>query len=145
MGSSPVIGIDWALIIYLVEKNPRYFPIVEEIFRRIDVGQWQAYTSVLTLTEILTHPRRTGNVRLENGYLDVLGDSANFMLLDVDAAIADVAADLRARHNLRTPDAIQLATALAAGCEAFLTNDYGLRRVDALRVLVLDDLTPDGE
>jgi predicted nucleic acid-binding protein len=41
---------------------------------------------------------------------------------------------------LRTPDALQIATALEAGCEAFLSNDAGLRRVTELRVLILDDL-----
>ncbi len=33
----------------------------------------------------------------------------------------------------------RIATALDAGCEAFLCNDTGLRRVTELRVLVLDD------
>jgi predicted nucleic acid-binding protein len=54
--------------------------------------------------------------------------------------VAERAADLRARYNVRTPDAIQLATALEAGCDAFLTNDLALRRVAELRVLVLGTL-----
>ncbi len=41
-----------------------------------------------------------------------------------------------------TPDAIQMAAALVYGCEAFRTNDRDLRRVDELRVLLLDDLKP---
>jgi predicted nucleic acid-binding protein len=43
---------------------------------------------------------------------------------------------------LRLPDALQIAVALEAGCEAFLTNDLTLKRVVELRVLVLDDLEP---
>jgi predicted nucleic acid-binding protein len=50
------------------------------------------------------------------------------------------AAELRARYNLQLPDAFQVAIALAAGCEAFLTNDTMLSRVTELRVIVLDDL-----
>ncbi len=38
------------------------------------------------------------------------------------------------------PDALQVAVALEAGCEAFLTNDAALKRVTALRILVLDEL-----
>ncbi len=38
------------------------------------------------------------------------------------------------------PDAFQVAVALAADCDAFLTNDATFRRVAELRVLVLDDL-----
>jgi predicted nucleic acid-binding protein len=39
------------------------------------------------------------------------------------------AASLRARYGLRTPDALQISVALAAGCSAFLTNDARLQRV----------------
>ncbi len=54
--------------------------------------------------------------------------------------IADTAAELRARFRLRTPDALQLATAIETGCGAFLTNDHASRRVTDIRVLILDDL-----
>lgn len=137
------VGIDTSPFIYLVEKNARYVAHAREIFRRVDVGQLRAYTSVITLTEVLTHPKRTGNIRLEHGYLEILSDNQNMLLLDVDATIADRAASLRAQYNLRTPDAIQIATALTAGCETFLINDRDLRRVKALRILVLDELTLD--
>jgi len=50
-------------------------------------------------------------------------------------------AELRARHNLRTPDALQIAAALVTGCQAFLTNDGSLKRVTDLSVLVLDELS----
>ncbi len=61
-------------------------------------------------------------------------------MLPIDIAIADRAAALRAAYALRTPDTLQLAAALEAGCEAFLTNDRRLGRVQDLHVLVLDDL-----
>ena len=135
------VGIDTSPFIYLLEKNARYVAHARTIFRYIDAGQLLGYTSVFTLTEVLTHPKQTGNIRLEHGYLEILSNNRNLQLLDVNAAIADSAADLRARYNLRTPDTIQIATALATGCEAFLTNDRDLRRVNALRILVLDELT----
>jgi len=50
------------------------------------------------------------------------------------------AAQIRADHNLRTPDAIHAATALAAGVTGFITNDPVFRRIESLEVLVLDDL-----
>jgi predicted nucleic acid-binding protein len=101
-----------------------------------------AATSTITLTEVLTRPKQVGNSRLEGEYRALLIGSRNLSLLPIDEAVADEAATLRARHGLRTPDAIQLAAALIFGCEAFLTNDRGLRRVDEIRVLLLDDLEP---
>jgi predicted nucleic acid-binding protein len=37
---------------------------------------------------------------------------------------------------------VNLADALAAGCDAFLTNDRDLKRVTEIRVLLLDDFDP---
>jgi predicted nucleic acid-binding protein len=58
----------------------------------------------------------------------------------ISVEIAEVAAQLRARQNLRTPDAIQIATAMGEGAMFFLTNDARLAAVPDLKVLVLDAL-----
>jgi predicted nucleic acid-binding protein len=41
---------------------------------------------------------------------------------------------------LKTPDAIQLATAKEAGATAFLTNDAGLAGIPGLRFVVLEQV-----
>ncbi|NJN57209.1 MAG: type II toxin-antitoxin system VapC family toxin [Leptolyngbyaceae cyanobacterium SL_5_9] len=48
-------------------------------------------------------------------------DTADF--IEITSAIAKHAAEIRGRYNLQLSDAFQIATALEAGCEAFLTND----------------------
>jgi predicted nucleic acid-binding protein len=92
------------------------------------------------LSEVLVHPLRRGDTRLEQEYRDLLLRSDHFATHSIDPASAARAAQLRASYGLRTPDALQLAAALAAKCEAFLTNDAALQRVTELRVRVLDDL-----
>lgn len=64
-------------------------------------------------------------------------------VISIDPETARIAADLRIRYNLRTPDALQLATAIRTGCDAFLTNDAALKKVRELRILVLSDLRLD--
>jgi predicted nucleic acid-binding protein len=59
--------------------------------------------------------------------------------------VADQAANLRARHNLTLADALQVAVALSSGCDAFLTNDAALKRVEGLNVIVLDEFEPLSE
>ena len=54
--------------------------------------------------------------------------------------IADQAAKLRAESNLKTPDAIQAATALASQATGLISNDPAFRRVKELEVLTFDDL-----
>ena len=61
-------------------------------------------------------------------------------MLPITVESAELAAELRARYSLRTPDALQVATALVRRCEVFLTNDTRLKRVAEIRVLTLDDL-----
>ena len=134
------LGLDTAPIIYFVEAHAQYDLLITEVFRRIADGNLTGVTSVVTLTEVLVQPFRQGQERLQNAYYELLIGSANFETLSVNAVIAEHAARIRARHNLRTPDALQMATVLNAGCQAFLTNDASLKRVTELRVLILNEL-----
>jgi predicted nucleic acid-binding protein len=58
--------------------------------------------------------------------------------------IADSSAHLRADLNLRTPDAIQASTAIYSAATGFISNDPVFRKVQALDVLILDDLLDAG-
>lgn len=136
------LGIDTAPFIYFVETHAVYFPTCKAVFELIQVGQVSGWTSLLTLTETLPHPLSSGDVVLENTYRLLLLSTTGITSLPVDTDIAASAAGLRADYGLRTPDALQIATALSAGCEAFLTGDKKLRRVMELRILILDDLKP---
>ena len=51
--------------------------------------------------------------------------------------IAEEAARLRAKNNLRTPDCVQIATAITAGATSFLTKDTQLAGPWIPNVLVL--------
>jgi predicted nucleic acid-binding protein len=63
-------------------------------------------------------------------------------MLDLDRPLLRAAAQLRASLRVRTPDAIQLAAALAARCSAYLTNDRELPPVPGLKILQLQDYLP---
>ncbi|MGI8689309.1 MAG: type II toxin-antitoxin system VapC family toxin [Thermomicrobiales bacterium] len=134
------LGFDIASLIYFIERHPDYGVLMREVFRRVDTGTIAGYTSTITVTEILTKPYQVQDDVLAHRYRTLLLRSRNFTVVPIDAVIADRAAEIRARYRLRTPDALQLATAIQAGCEAFLTNDHALRRVVDIRVLILDEL-----
>ena len=109
------------------------------IIEAIEDRPIEAVSSVITLTEVLTYPLKLGNTRLEREYRDILLHSGGFRLLTITAQIAESAAALRARYNLRTPDALHVAAGIDARCDAFLTNDTGIKRVTEIAVLVLDE------
>jgi predicted nucleic acid-binding protein len=135
-----VLGFDTSPFIYFIERHPRYLDVVREVIRRIHAGVVRGNSSVVTLIEVLTQPKRTGNTVIEREYRDLLLHSRHFELISIDTLIAEQAAALRASYALRTPDALQIAAALHVGSQAFLTNDLTLKRITDLRVLVLDEL-----
>jgi predicted nucleic acid-binding protein len=132
--------VDTAPLIYYVEENPDYIGKMDYIIDRIEDVPLQAISAVITLTEVLNYPLHLGHTELEQAYRNILMNSSVFRLESVTVNTAESAARLRARYNLRTPDALYLATALETDCDAFLTNDVALKRVHEIRVLVLDEL-----
>ncbi len=136
-----LVGLDTSPFIYFVERHPLYVNVMREIFRRVTNGDFEAYSSVITITEILVQPFRQKNKSLADEYRNLLYNAANFKLSQINSSIAETAARLRAKYNLRTPDALQIAAALENGCDAFLCNDKNLKRVTELKILILDELT----
>jgi predicted nucleic acid-binding protein len=49
------------------------------------------------------------------------------------------AAQIRAKYNFKTPDAIFIATAIEEGAEVFITNDIRLKKMDEINCIVLSD------
>jgi predicted nucleic acid-binding protein len=103
-------------------------------------GDVQVVTSTLTLSEVLVHPYRDGNRTLADRYFQILLQARNLKTIALSPEIAAEAARLRADYRLKTPDAIQLATAKEAGATAFLTNDAVLAAIPGLRLIVLEQL-----
>jgi predicted nucleic acid-binding protein len=135
-----VVGLDTAPLIYFIEKHPVYLPLVHPFFEAIDRGDLQVVTSTLTLTEVLVYPYRQGDSVLVQEYSRILQYARNLRLLPVTSAIAAEAARLRASFGLKTPDALQLASAREGGAQSFLTNDAGLTTIPGLQLIHLDSL-----
>ena len=139
------LAIDTAPIIYFVEAHPVFDHIVTEIFQSIDAGEITGFTSVITLCEVITKPLSLQDTQLADRYRALLIESLHFNCCDINSQIAESAGQLRAQYQLRTPDALQIAVAIHAECDAFLTNDKRLRQVNEIQIIVLDDLVASAE
>lgn len=135
-----VVGLDTTPLIYFIEENPAYLPTVRPFFEAVDRGEFTIVTSIVTLLEVLVHPFRRGNTQLAQRYRGILLNARGLTTFPLSQDIAEEAARLRAGHNLRTPDAIQMATAIYNGASFFLTNDARLPSLPDLRILLADDL-----
>jgi predicted nucleic acid-binding protein len=139
VGAGPV-AVDTAVFIYFAEEHPTFLPIARPLFVAVDRGDLEVVTSEITLLEVLVAPYRAGNLPLAARYETLLTRSRGVRLVEMDRGQLRTAAQLRALHGVRTPDALQLAAALTARCSAFLTNDRRLPAVPGLRIIQLSEL-----
>ncbi|MFN6487701.1 MULTISPECIES: PIN domain-containing protein [unclassified Nostoc] len=139
LGGISRLFLDTAPVIYFVERNPQFVDFVDPIFDRLE-ADITAVASAITLSECLVGAIRLGLVDLEQAFVDVL-QQEQVVFVEINANVAREAARIRVRYNLQLPDALQVAAAIIAGCETFLTNDTALKRVIELRLLVLGELS----
>jgi predicted nucleic acid-binding protein len=138
--SSDIIFLDTAPFIYFFERHSGYFPVIEQFFDALYATGAQAITSIITYIEITTHPARQGKTQLVRKYRDYLSNSDNLSLFPLDMNIADHVVDLRARYQFKTPDAIQLGTALACGADYIITNDRAWQRFEEIKIVLVEKL-----
>jgi predicted nucleic acid-binding protein len=134
-----VLGIDTMAFIYHLEGNEQYGPFTRIMFSVVESGECRGVTSVLTLMEALVRPKEIGDSDMRDDYYFALTTFPNLIIRDVDAEVAERAAELRARRRLRPPDALQMATCLVEGGSAFVTNDERLRSIEDPEIIIMKD------
>jgi len=107
------------------------------LFQAVAAGRRELVTSALTLLEVLVVPYRSGDYRLAERYEALLTRGRGVRVAEISRDHLRAAARLRAATGLRTPDSLQLAAALIAGCTVFLTNDRDLPTIPGLRIVQL--------
>ena len=85
-------------------------------------------------------PYRAGDLVLADRYESLLSRGRGLTLIGINRMVLRTTAQLRARYRIRTPDAIQVPTAMVGGCQKLLTNDRELGPVEGLTILQLKDL-----
>jgi predicted nucleic acid-binding protein len=134
------IALDTSIFIYHLQANPKYLACTDLIFSWLERPESRAITSTITMTELLVLPYRRGHEQLANDFYGLLSTYPNLEWIAPNLEIAELAARIRALHRLRTPDAIQAATAVDSQVTGLITNDAIFERVQDFQTLVLDEL-----
>lgn len=136
----PVFGVESMLLIYHFEGHEALGPPASALLEPAEEGRCRLAASILARLETLVAPKRHGRDDLSQHYREVFKGFPNLEVADVDARVVEIASDLRAAHNLRTPDAIHLSTALRLRADAFITEDsrHFPTEVEGLRVVPLE-------
>jgi predicted nucleic acid-binding protein len=137
--ASSLVYVDTSPVIYSVEKFPEYVPLLAPLWLKLQAGEIQIVSSELILMETLVLPLRNSNSILINAYEQLL-ISSEMQLIPISQSTLRQAANLRAKTNLKTPDAIHAATALSVSCNQFITNDKGFRNISGLPVVILSEV-----
>ena len=136
------VSLDSSCFIYHIEKNRKYLELTRIIFKELlPNGNIQASGSTMIITEILIKPYRLGRHQLALAYKTLIKALPNFSLFATDEQIATEAAKIRAKYNLRTPDAIHIATAIESGAKAIIANDRRWHQVKEIKTIILEDFT----
>jgi predicted nucleic acid-binding protein len=134
------IFFDTAPVIYYIEANLQFGQIAKEVVDVVRSGRLHAFTSVITLAEVLPKPIESGNEEMARKFEEFIRYGKNFDLIEISADIAKAAGKLRGKYSfLRALDAIQIAAALETESGAFVTNDLALKRVREIKTIVLKE------
>ncbi len=134
------VFLDTAPLIYFIEGHSVYQDSLMEYFSANDNEDFVFITSSITLLEVLVKPLKEGKPKLVAQYKRILLNSPGIKIFEISNEIAEQAALLRAKYNLRTPDALQIATSLVYKADYFLTNDHRLNTVSEIATVTLLDL-----
>lgn len=137
------VFLDSAPIIYYIENHKIYQPVLDEIFTLADAGKISFISSSLTYLEVLVVPLKDNRLDLLKEYDRIFSYADSIEVIALDNKIAKLAAEIRAKYNYKTPDSIQLATAIHSECDIFLTNDKQLKQ-DKIHTVILSE-TPDNQ
>ena len=130
---------DTNVIAYYIEKNKEFGPTAKKILKNLSASKQTAFITFLSIAELLVKPIRVNNQPLID-YYNSIENNLPVKTLFADKNAIEPIAMLKSKYNLKTPDALNLATAIANNCDAFITNDDGLKKVSEIKILLLKEL-----
>jgi predicted nucleic acid-binding protein len=136
------VYLDSSILIYTVEVNLTFWKTLEVLWRKFAEGEISLISSELIITEVLVKPLKSQNQQSIDSYNKLLFDSG-IELIPITRSLLISATNLRAKHSLKTPDAIHAATSIDSNCNRFLTNDKGFNNIPRLPTLILSQIGLD--
>ncbi|KKU28652.1 MAG: hypothetical protein UX80_C0012G0010 [Candidatus Amesbacteria bacterium GW2011_GWA2_47_11b] len=129
------------VFIYLIEKTEPYFTTCRHLLSLAESGQIIALSSIISVLETLSPSKYIPAEYTQTEIVNFFKSTPGVSICPVDWPICLEAARLRRENKfLKTPDSIQLATAIANHADFFITHDTRLQklRLPNLKIISLD-------
>ena len=131
---------DACIVIYLIEGKEPFCLQVQEKLQTITINNPDATIAIsrLSVLECLVNPLRAQDNHTIEQYRSFFARQ-DLLIIDLLPEVVERALWLRVNYNLRTPDALQAASALELPHDKsfFLTGDKTFKRVSELNVSLL--------
>lgn len=130
--------MDACSIIYFIESQQTQGHSTRAYVRQALQDHTQVIVSRLSFLECRVLPLKENNTELLAAYHRFF-QLPNVQIIELSAEVVNIATDLRVQYaaSLRTPDALQLACALSAQAEQFLTGDKKLQVIREIAIKII--------
>jgi predicted nucleic acid-binding protein len=129
--------IDTAPIIYHLENVEPWSELTTLALDMVAEGAVEGVVSAVSVTELLVRPYQIEKLEAIEFCERFLLSMPNLRIVPADYEVARRAAAIRARHRLRTPDSIIMATAIGEAADLVLTNDPAFEKAESSETRVL--------
>lgn len=133
--------LDSSAVIYYFEGDATAQKAVRDVLLNLknQYPSCELAVSRLGVMECRVKPLRDNAIALLAAYEAFF---AQARIVELTAAVVDAATTLRASYGLKTPDALQAASALSLGEDVvFVTADLGFARLSGLKALKVQFIT----
>ena len=131
-----ILFLDACIVIYWIEAPDPFHGRLMQCLRSLRQRSPDSTFAVSRLSwmECMVKPLRENDQPLADDYRSFF-EAGQLQVIELTQRVIERATALRAKHQLRTPDALQVASAFEAGGDVlFLTNDKSFRRVPGLKI-----------
>ena len=126
-----IIFLDTAPIIYYIEAHPQFGALAKDVVDAFQSGTLRAFSSVLTLAEVLPKPVETGNTALADQFTAFLRRGKHIRLVEISVDIAESAGKLRGKilqYGQQCQSGTLSHETNRATCQAFVADAQHLWR-----------------
>jgi predicted nucleic acid-binding protein len=133
MGQRMKLFLDACAIIYCLESKGEHGQNSRSLITSALKNDAQLIVSRLSFLECRVLPLKTKNENLLKHYNQFF-NANNLQIIELTADVVSLAADLRAKYPIKTPDALQMACALKSNAEIFVTGDKRLAVIEEINI-----------
>lgn len=134
----PIIFLDSMIFIYWFDQDVRFLSKIEPWFTKIESKKVRAITSIISVTEVLSVNKLQNLPEELNIFKQFFLNTEGLTVFDINWEIGIEAAKLRRNYQyLKTPDSLQLATAMVHQANLFITNDSKLTKLKIPNLKIL--------